>query len=128
MKRGTYMKGDGVPCPECHGATRVKGTSPAKGHRHAIRRRRGCLKCGVRFTTIEMPAGDVDATARKINDRVEFNDRFMALDDASRLAVRQMVTALEQAAARRHAPAMPLDRLLIGSTNNGEAGEARASD
>lgn len=100
MTRAKYMKGDGVPCPECYGATRVKGTSPAKGHRHAIRRRRACLKCAVRFTTIEMPAGDVDATARKINDRVEFNDRFMALDDASRAAVRQMVTALEAAQTR----------------------------
>ena len=47
----------GIPCPECRGASQVIDSRPTMGG-SAIRRRRKCLNaaCAHRFTTYETPA------------------------------------------------------------------------
>lgn len=47
-----------MQCPQCKGATHVL-TSRFRNVKHTTNRRRECLKCGYRFTTIELiiPSG-----------------------------------------------------------------------
>ena len=45
-KRGS----NALPCPECGGNSVVLDS---RGHELGLRRRRGCIGCGVRFTTFE---------------------------------------------------------------------------
>lgn len=46
-----------MQCPECNGDTRVSETRLASGR--GVRRRRTCVECGSRFSTIEAVVGDV---------------------------------------------------------------------
>lgn len=94
------MKGDGVPCPVCYGATRVKDTRPSNSDRHALRRRRKCLACEHRFTTLEILADKLDETQGKIRDRADLLDRYMGLDASGRAAVRNMISSIENAMKR----------------------------
>ena len=49
-----HLKGSsGLPCPNCGGKTVV---SDSRGHVLGLRRRRGCVDCGLRFKTFEQPA------------------------------------------------------------------------
>lgn len=57
---------NGIKCPACgHQTSMVKDSRPTDDHT-AIRRRRMCLRCGVRSTTFERfgTAEDRDAAAR----------------------------------------------------------------
>lgn len=47
-------------CPQCAGSTEVRDSRP-RIEGTGIRRRRLCARCGHRFTTWEVQAGDVDA-------------------------------------------------------------------
>ena len=94
------MKGDGVPCPSCYGASRVIDTRPLKSDRHALRRRRKCLACKGRFTTIEILADDAASTKISVRDRADLLDRYMGLDDSGRAAVRNMIASIENAMRR----------------------------
>lgn len=54
-------------CTSCGGETAVKDSRPTAGGRGVIRRRRVCLKCRHRFTTLEFSAEDLE---RLISSRV----------------------------------------------------------
>jgi transcriptional regulator NrdR family protein len=48
----------GLPCPVCtHADSRVLDTSATSA---GIRRRRQCLRCGHRHTTVELPAEQIN--------------------------------------------------------------------
>lgn len=54
-------EGPNIGCPTCGGPT---GVVDSRGAAHnAVRRRRSCVACGLRFTTYERIAGDIDDRA-----------------------------------------------------------------
>lgn len=54
--------GAGARCPRCGAGTAVINSRPASG---TIKRRRGCFKCHLRFTTFEIVAD----TFEEVSDR-----------------------------------------------------------
>ena len=53
MSRGT---GRGFVCPHCKGDTHVVDSIPGRG---AVRRRRECLKCDKKYSTLEIGPEDM---------------------------------------------------------------------
>lgn len=53
MKR-SIRNDSGFPCPECQSGTEVKETRTSLKYLGTRRRRRCCLNCGHKFSTIEM--------------------------------------------------------------------------
>lgn len=56
----TYVADKGIKCPSCgHQTSTVKDSRPTDDYT-AIRRRRHCLRCGVRSTTFERFAASIE--------------------------------------------------------------------
>lgn len=46
----------GFACTSCHGKTKVIDSRASKiGNTHGVRRRRECIDCRIRFTSVEAP-------------------------------------------------------------------------
>ena len=60
------VENPGCPCKSCGGATRVIDSRPSE---KGINRRRECVKCGVRFSTVERDVDDlVEEIARWLEE------------------------------------------------------------
>lgn len=85
----------GVPCPACGGGTMVYSSRPnALSLAGGIRRRRRCLACRAKFTTLEERVPDQQEEGTALAAAAEIGRDYLALDKEGRQAVRRILDAL----------------------------------
>lgn len=87
-----------MQCPYCQG-TRSKVVDTTKEARGGIRRRRECLDCGERFSTLERPILATPMLVKQDGTREEFNQD-------------KLLHGIRIACAKRPVPAAGIERLV----------------
>lgn len=90
-------KGPGVMCPDCRGPSRVSRTTRDE-MRGALRRRRDCIRCGLRFTTSETVVADSAVSGSMRRAAEDVARRYMTLSYLGRRAMNATLLAIEEAA------------------------------
>lgn len=62
-----------MDCVKC-GSYQVKVIDTRAKGKRKIYRRRECLRCGYRWSTLELPVGDLKQIARKENNEKHYTD------------------------------------------------------
>lgn len=98
-----------VPCPKCAGRTVSRYARPVQADRIALCRRRRCVVCDFRFTTLETIPEKIESVGDRVRARPLMIDRYMALSKADRTLVRHLVDELHAArkAGRNPLPVVP---------------------
>ena len=80
-------------CPKCSGPTKVADSRAKDGG--GIKRRRVCLKCGHRFNTMELCAGQLAAMQAAHAIPVDVLRRLAALHESMQVCIKRLISAAE---------------------------------
>jgi hypothetical protein len=102
----------------CSCGSHILAVKDSRATLNAVRRRRKCLACGLRYTTFEIMA-PIDA--HRLYAALHFYDRLHAMPAGQREAVERLLAAFTQAKVdRRYQPQIGHQLVAIEA---GEAGE-----